>query len=234
MAPQFVFGRVLNSVALPLVAREQDNPAAFARRYGQVMAGMLLYAAVSTSALMVGAEALMRLVYGPKYVGAGLVMSWLAAVAGFRALRMGVAVANIAQGDSQSQLIANVWRAVSLGPAFWLAWRGEPLWMMAACGLIGEVCATLVCVVRLAKRHGPPVGVTLRPTAGLAVLVVLGVLLGRWVEHLPAWAGLMAAVGVAVIAGATVAALNPWVRGEAVLLCEWFRAGGLWKLRVQG
>jgi O-antigen/teichoic acid export membrane protein len=37
MAPQFVFGRIFNSVAFPLVARVQDNPPMFILRYRQVL-----------------------------------------------------------------------------------------------------------------------------------------------------------------------------------------------------
>ncbi|NGO39249.1 oligosaccharide flippase family protein [Limisphaera ngatamarikiensis] len=226
MAPQFVFGKVFNSVALPLVAREQDDPVAFARRYGQVMAGMLLYAAVSTTALMVGAEALMRLVYGPKYVGAGLVMSWLAAVAGFRALRMGVAVANIAQGDSQSQLLANLGRAVSLGPAFWLAWQGKPLWMVAACGLVGEGLATAVCVWRLWRLHRIPIPLTLRPALMMVMVAAASGMLGYWVADLPAWAGVLATAASSLVAGMLVVLSIPVLRREAVVLWQGLRSAG--------
>lgn len=62
MAPQFVVGRIVNALALPLMARYQDGAAAFNKRCRQALGGMWMYAAFSTAGLMVGAEALMRCV----------------------------------------------------------------------------------------------------------------------------------------------------------------------------
>ncbi len=227
MAPQFVFGRVFNSVAFPLVARVQDDPVMFARRYRQVLGIMTLYAAVSTAGMMTGAEAWMRCVYGPKYVGAGHLMGWLAAVAALRALRMAVAVANLAKGDSQSQLLANVARALSWAPAFWLAARGHPLWQLAACGLVGELLATGVCVWRLYRHHGFPVGITFRPAIGMLVLAGAS----GWAGHnLASWSAgwaLGTAVFAAGVSGIAVIVLWQELRAELLALWRGLQSAGL-------
>ncbi len=216
MAPQFLFGRVFNTVTLPLVARVQDDAVLFVRRYQQVVGAMTLYAAISTAVLMVGAEAWMRGVYGAKYAGAGVLMAWLAAVAAFRALRMAVAVANIAKGDSQSQLIANLWRTSSLLPAFWVASQGRPLWWIAACGLIGELLATGACVWRLWKQAGVPVGLTLRPALGLLVLTGACGLTGHWAGDLSMGLSAILAGLLGLTAGAVVMIARAELRVEAV------------------
>ena len=226
MAPQMLYGRIFNSVALPLVSRVQDDLPAFRRRYRQVLGIMILYASVSTAGFIVGAEALMRVVYGPKYAGAGLLMAWVSAVAGYRCLRMAVAVANIAKGDSQSQLIANTWRATSLIPAFFVARSGQPLWMIAACGLVGEAVATLVCVWRLKKRDGVPISLTLFPAAGITLLACVSGMLAHWTAGAPIWAGLCTTAGWACTAGAIAVAFTPELRTEVVLLWLGLRREG--------
>lgn len=220
MAPQFLFGRVFNSVALPLVARVQDDPARFTWRYRQVMGVMTLYAATSTAVLMVGAEAWMRGVYGAKYAGAGTLMAWLAAVAAFRALRMAVAVANIAKGDSQSQLIANLVRACSLLPAFWVASQGRPLWWIAACGLVGELLATGVCAWRLRREAGVPVALTARPALGILALTAVCGWVGSWTAGLSVGPAMLLACLLGLASGALVVLSRAELRSEAMTLCR--------------
>jgi len=142
-----------------------------------------------------------------------------------------VAVANIAQGDSQSQLLANLGRAVSLGPAFWLAWQGKPLWMVAACGLVGEGLAMAVCVWRLWRLHRIPIPLTLRPALMMVMVAAASGMLGYWVADLPAWAGLVSAVAAGVAAGGLAVALNPHLRAETLLVCAWIRSGGFRKVK---
>ena len=218
MAPQFLYSRVFNAVALPLVSRVQEIPAVFIRRYRQVLAGMLLYTSASTAAFIVGCEALMRIVYGAKYSGAGPIVVWLAAVAAYRGLRVSVAVANIAKGDSDSQLIANLWRATALVPAYFVARSGQPLWMIAACGILGELLATIVCVWRLKNRAGVPMYLTLWPAAGIGLISCGAGLLAHWTATVPVWAGLMAALGAGGAAAGITVALVPELRSETRLV----------------
>lgn len=226
MAPQFLYGRIFNSVALPLVSRAQGDPHAFQRKYRQILAGMLLYASASTAVFIVGSEPLMRSVYGSKYAGSGALMAWLSAVAAFRSLRMAVAVANIAKGDSQSQLISSLWRAASLGPAFYLAWQGGPLWSIAACGLVGEALATVVCVGRLWRMARVPMRLTLIPAGGIAALAGAAGGLGHWTADAPVWAGLLAALGASCGAVAVSVALMPELRYEVLALWQGLRREG--------
>lgn len=227
MAPQFVFGRIFNSVAFPLVARVQDNPPMFILRYRQVLGVMTLYAAVSTTALMTGAEALMRCVYGAKYAGAGHLMAWLAAVAAFRALRMAVAVVNLSKGDSTSELICILARASSLIPAFAVASMGEPLWRVAACGLVGEVLATLTCVRRMRSAHKIPVGITLWRFTLIASLAAASELLSHIIFGWPIWAALSLAASISLLTGVGVVAGLGELRSEFLQMWNKYRGAGL-------
>lgn len=223
MAPQFVYGRVFNSVTLPLMAKVQDNPALFRRRYQQVLSVMTLYATVSSVGFLLGAEGLMRLVYGPKYAGTGYLLAWLAASGAFRVLRMAPAVAAIAKGDSQNQLLSNLARAGALLPAFLLAHRGQPLWMLAACGLLGETLGGAVSLWRLWVRDKVPVGLTLRPMLGTAALVLSSAMLGALLSELPAWMVLALAIAAAAGVAVLVVLVMPELRVEAWTAVQWWK-----------
>lgn len=214
MAPQFVYGRVFNSVTLPLMAKVQDNPALFRRRYQQVLSVMTLYATVSSVGFVLGAEGLMRLVYGSKYTGTGHLLAWLAASAAFRALRMAPAVAAIAKGDSQNQLLSNLARAASLLPAYVLAHQGQPLWMVAACGLLGETLGGVVSLWRLWVRDKVPVGLTLKPMLGTAALLLSTAMLRTLLSGWPVWMVMALAVAAAIGVAISLLVILPVLRSE--------------------
>ncbi|MCS7089700.1 MAG: oligosaccharide flippase family protein [Verrucomicrobiota bacterium] len=226
MAPHFMVGRVFNSIAFPLVARVQDDSVAFPSRYRQVLAVMFLYAAVSAAVFISGAEVLMPLIFGVKYAGTGGLLAWVAAVAAFRSLRVAVAVANLAKGDSQSQLFASLYRVGSLGPALLLAIHGMPLWTVAASGLIGEAFALGVCAVRLWRRDRLPIGLTLRPALGLGILCLASNAISYWTTGTSKWLGLLSVVAAGSLAGLTVIISQPELRAEARALWHGLRHGG--------
>lgn len=214
MAPQFVYGRVFNSVTLPLMAKVQDDPVQFRRRYQQVLSVMTLYATVSGVGFLLGAEGLMRLVYGAKYAGTGYLLAWLAASGAYRALRMAPAVAAIAKGDSQNQLLSNLARAGSLLPAFVLAQHGQPLWMVAGCGLLGEILGGVVILWRLWVRDKVPVGLTLRPMLGTAALLLSAAMLRALLSGWSAWMVLAIAAAATVGVAVSVIIIIPELRSE--------------------
>lgn len=227
MAPQFVVGRVFGSVALPLMARVQDDATVFAHRYRQILGAMSVYAACSTTGMIVGAEGIMRAVYGPKYVGSGAILAWLAAVAAFRAIRMAVAVANLAKGDSRSQLWANLVRGMSLVPAFMVASSGRPLWMIAACGMMGEVCAAAYSGWRLQRTTGLSMMLTVRPTMGILALAALSGCVAVELSERPLWLVLAAAACGALVAGALTLCLWTELRAEVRSLWRRMQERGL-------
>lgn len=216
MAPQFVVGRVFGSVALPLMARVQDDATVFAHRYRQMLRAMSLYAACSTTGMIVGAEAMMQAVYGPKYAGSGAILAWLAAVAGLRSLRVAVSTANLARGDSPSQLWSNLFRACSLFPAVVVALHGRPLWMIAACGVVGECVATLYCAWRLRQSIGIPADVTLGAALGVLGLAGLIGLAVNAIWGMQVWAGLVLAFMTAALTGGLVVGMSAILRSECV------------------
>jgi O-antigen/teichoic acid export membrane protein len=237
MVPAFFFGRVFNSVALPVLARVQDDPVALQRCYRKILAVVVAFSATSTAGIMIGAEALMRVVYGQKYAGAGIILGWLAAANAFRNLRMAPSLAALARGDSHNLMIANLCRVVSLLPALGLALAHKPVWMLASCGLLGEALACWASLVRLQRRDGVPLSVTLVPAQWLTMLVAGAGLAAWWGAHkLPAFFALASAAAGALFAGAVLIGALPELRKEALTAWNGFRFGG-WRealLRISG
>jgi O-antigen/teichoic acid export membrane protein len=221
LAPSFVFARVFASVMLPVLSQLQDDSAVFAVRYRQVLAIVTLFAVVSAVGMVIGGEALMRLAYGPKYVGAGVLMGWLAAANALRTLRIAPALAAMAKGDSQNQMLSNLGRVMALLPAVAIGLTHQPLWWIASSGLAGEALGSWVSFVRLEKRDCVPLTSNLIPIAWVTLCIAgAGVLAAIGVYQLPAGSGLaVAALGACLSAAATIAVL-PELRTEAAKLYD--------------
>jgi O-antigen/teichoic acid export membrane protein len=227
MAPMFFFGRVFNSITLPVMAGVQHDLAVFARRYRQFLAVATLFASVCAFGMVLGAEALMRLVYGAKYAGAGVLLAWLSAGNAFRNLRFVSSAAAIAKGDTRNELFGNSARVIGLAPALALGLAHAPLWSIASTAVFGEALACCVTFVRLKRRHAIPLATSLVPAAwALVPIGTAGTLALLGFHRLPAVLGLfLAAVGACAVAGAIVPVL-PELRGEASRLhSQWREAG---------
>jgi O-antigen/teichoic acid export membrane protein len=227
LAPSFLFGRVLSSLALPLLAKVQDDPPALRRRYRQIVAIVVTFSAVSSVGMVIGSEAVMQLVYGNKYVGSGVILAWLAGANAYRIFRMAPTSAALARGDSQNQLISNLWRVCALLPALSLALLQMPVWMLACCGLLGEALGCWASLLRLRRRDGIPFDVSLIPALWLTGLLV-GAGLFAWsgAYHWPLLWALAAAMLASLLTGALLISVLPELRQEVGSAWDGFRVGG--------
>jgi O-antigen/teichoic acid export membrane protein len=224
LVPTLFFTRVFASVMLPLMAKVQDDPVVFNRRYGLVIAVVCAFSAIYAVTVILGAEAFMQLAFGRKYHGTGVILAWLAVANAFRNIRLAPAVAAIAKGDSMNQMISNLWSGVSLLPALAVALAGQPVWLVACAGLVGEAFACAVSFRRLSRRDGVPASQSLIPTSLVAFSVIAagaGSLLG--VHHAPPLLAIcIAGIGGCLFGALVVVALKD-LRREAAKLwshCE--------------
>lgn len=226
-APAFLFSSILSSILLPLFSRVQDDLSLLRHRYAQAVALVTLVSAVSSVGMIVAGEAMMQLAYGSKYSGSGIILAWLTAAVAFRNLRVAPAIAALARGDSQNQMISNIWRVIALAPMLVIAFRHQPIWMLAFCGLVGEAFACWFSIVRLRRRDGVPEGVTLRPAIWLLALVIAGGGLAWAGGHASSVLGGLALGAVcALAAGTGTVALLPELRREAAAAWQGYRAKG--------
>jgi O-antigen/teichoic acid export membrane protein len=179
MAPTLFFTRVFASVMLPIMAKAQDDPVGFARRYSTALAGVSSFTIAYAVSLIVGADAFMRLAFGEKYVGTGILLAALTAVNALRTIRLAPAIAAIAKGDSMNQLISNLCGGLTLALAFALAFYKQPLQVVACAGLAGESLACVLSLTMLSRRDGVPLSRNFGPA--LLIMASLGVAaLGNW------------------------------------------------------
>jgi O-antigen/teichoic acid export membrane protein len=177
MAPTLVVQRVINSMFLPLLAREQDNRDEFLRKaellLETLLAGglglMLLYVLAGPVAL--------RLVYGPEFAAGAQLAAILGVTFTLRMIRAAPTNISIARGHTVNLLIANAVRLVSFPAAFLIAMRGGSVEAVALTGLAGEAGSLLVAYLLVGLREGlGPVLARRAPlyavALGLVVLVI--------------------------------------------------------------
>jgi O-antigen/teichoic acid export membrane protein len=171
MAPSFIFGRILSSLMLPIMSQVQNNPEQFRKRYQTCIQTVTAFSVWYAVATIFAAEFWMRLAYGSKYVGAGIILAWLSASNSFRILRLAPAVAAMAKADSQNQMKSNILRVLGVVPGLWFAAHGKPVWVIAGSGLVGECLACFYSFWRLKNRDGVPWSPNLL-AVGLTILAI--------------------------------------------------------------
>ena len=171
MAPSFIFGRILSSLMLPIMSQVQSDPDQFRKRYQTCIQTVAAFSAWYAVATIFAAESWMRVAYGNKYTGAGIILAWLSASNSFRILRLAPAIAALAKADSQNQMKSNILRLVALLPALWFAVNAKPVWMIAGTGLLGESFACFYSFWRLKNRDGVPWAANLL-AVGMTILAI--------------------------------------------------------------
>jgi len=171
LVPGMIFASVLNSVGLPIMSKTKLEFNSFRKRYRQMTELVVLFSTTSTVCMILSSEFFMVLVYGNKYVGGGIVLTWFAVQYALTILRMAPTIGALAQGDSQNSLFSNIGRVVGLVPALAAALAKAPIWGVAASGLVGEAVACWIAFKRLEKRDKIPISEILGMVIVLAIVV---------------------------------------------------------------
>ncbi|MBL9171152.1 MAG: oligosaccharide flippase family protein [Verrucomicrobiales bacterium] len=216
-APTFLFTRILSSLSLPLLASAQSNPQLFQRRYEQSLAVVTVWASAVSVVSILGSETIMLLIYGSKYSGSGLVLAWIAGANAFRILRIAPTTAALSRGDSKAVMYTNLLRVVSLLPAFVVATRGSPIWVISTCATIGEACACTAAFRFLSRRDGILLSTNLIPivVVGSSITCTLGWIHVGSVSADPAVV-LATATLTAAVAASIAVILLPRARQECI------------------
>jgi O-antigen/teichoic acid export membrane protein len=149
--PWFIFGQVASAVMLPFFARVQEDPSAFRTRYIGCVQLAAAAAVLFTLPIALCGDQFLRLLYGEKYGGYGLVVCLLAVAVMVRFIRFVPALAAMARGDTLNQCYSNVWRAGGFVAALILLTLGCGLLSVAACSIFGEVLAAINSLARLRR-----------------------------------------------------------------------------------
>ena len=218
LAPGMIFMQVMGAIMLPLLSKDQDDREKFYRRYRLCVQTVAAFSAFYAFSVIVGAESMMVIVFGKKYVGFGPVLGWLAAANALRMFRGAPTLAALARADSRNQMITNVLRSLGLLPALWMATHHHPVWGLAAAGFAGEIFAVWGSLARLARLDGVPWAWSLWPVGSVLLTYAVAGLVVQSGVYSWSW---LRAISLA-LAGATInVALIVWrsreLKGEMVL-----------------
>jgi O-antigen/teichoic acid export membrane protein len=195
MAPTSFIANVANSLLLPPLSRLQHDRGSFDRRHSEFAQGVALVGAAVSVPLIVAGGPLIVAVYGGRYVEAGTVTGWLAAMWALRMVRQAPTIAAMALGDTRNAMWSNIARTIALAGVLFAAATGRQMVWIAISGFIGEVLALAVCLLRLHLHHGVPSSLCVRPFAALGA--------GMLAAGLLSWGGI-ATLGLVSCFGAAV------------------------------
>jgi len=154
--PQAVINRMLSSTALPFLSAAGDDRL-FDRRYALVGRAAVLASAGITFPVIAFGPWLVALIFGPSFVGPAGLIELLAIAQGIQLLRSWPVGALVAKHKTTLIPVANVFRLVGVAlAALSVAWD-QPLWMVPASLIVGEVLGLgcMLFVLRRALRRNP-------------------------------------------------------------------------------
>ncbi len=212
-APVAMLAKTAVAIGLPMLSRVQDSPGAFVRRYSMCIEWLCVMASLLAVVSMLVGDELIMLISKEKYAAAASYTAFIGAMQAAWVIRVGPTLAAMARGDTVNALVTNIVRAMALVGVVGVAVSGAELKWVVLCGIVGEVAATTVSVVRLRRKHGVPIGATWRPAwlvgltvAGCGAVDLSGALGHGWINN-----------GLALLGGCVC------VTGAACLICPTLR-----------
>lgn len=156
MVPMGILARAHQFVFLPILSRNQGDPAAFAKG-----AQLTLESQIALAILIVlffnifGVDAVIIL-YGEQYASAGLLLAWMGLMQGMRMARTGPTTVALALADTKHSLIANGVRGLSVPISFVVLAYGGTVVTIIIVATLAEFVAWLVSLYLLSRNPGPP------------------------------------------------------------------------------
>ena len=207
LAPTLVAQKVVNSMFLPLLARQQDNETGFRNRAELLLETLLVSGLGLMLVYVLAGPMALRLVYGAPFAAGAQLVAILGITCTLRMVRSAPTNISLAKGHTVNLLIANAVRLLSFPAAYLIAVRGGSMEAMALTGLAGEAASLIIAYSLVAVREGLGAVLARRaPTYGLAALLVL----------------LLAAMAGGLVAGPVPAGIALLLCGLVVLLCRRF------------
>ena len=163
LLPTLMLSRVNSALVLPLLSTARGDSALFNKRFrltNEVLA--LAGGSIAVGFILAGGW-FVPLVYGPAYAQAGNFIGILGAMQAVRVIRSAPSEAAMALGETHNFMISNGVRSTALIGLLIAALLHTPLWVIASCGLIGELLGLLTSVLLLRAQHHIPARHTLLP-----------------------------------------------------------------------
>ena len=156
LVPVKVLTQTQTALFLPKLSTLQDEPSGFVP-LGRiaVQAGLVTGIALATGFAVLGPD-MVLILFGEKYAGALTLLIWLAVMQAVRIAKLGISTVALAQGETQSPMLANILRVLLL-PAAWIAvGQGADLVVVVWLAIFGEALGLVVAFFLLERWHGIP------------------------------------------------------------------------------
>jgi O-antigen/teichoic acid export membrane protein len=154
MAPTLLVQRVIGSMVLPMLARDQDNERAFLRKAELALETLLASGLGLMLVFVLAGPSALRLIYGAAFATADQLVAILGVTFALRMVRGAAADISMAKGHTANLLIPNAVRFVSFPVAFLIALRGGSLEAIALTSVAGEAASLLAAYAFVAAREG--------------------------------------------------------------------------------
>jgi O-antigen/teichoic acid export membrane protein len=203
MAPTLLVQRVVGSMFLPLLARQQDNEKAFLQKAELVLETLLAGGLGLMLLYVLAGPAALRLVYGADFAAGAELVAILGVTFALRMIRGAAADISLAKGHTVNLLIPNIVRFISFPAAFLIAIRAGSLEAIALTSVAGEAASLLAAYVLVAVREGlGPILARRAPLYGIAfalALLLTAMAAGLVSGPLPAIAAVVLCIGVVAL-----------------------------------
>ena len=154
VAPMILLAKVSASLLLPLFAQKREDMVQTKRLYSQSAEIISLISGIMAMTCILLGEPLMRLLYGAKYSGGGIVLAWLGASQAVRLLRGPPSGISTAHHDTKNSLFSNVFRVIGLGFVWFVVTQGYSLPWVAMIAFLSEFAAFLFSIFRVQAING--------------------------------------------------------------------------------
>lgn len=214
MVPGLVASKVGHALMLPMFSQALHLNRPIDTRFRLMSEATILASALYLVLFLIAGPMLIPLLFGAHYAGLGAVSGWLAVMWAMRMIQAVPGMALMAHGMTKPFAIAGFIRALALPIAGYVAWRGQPIAIIAAIGALFELNSLLyisVCAERLSYGLGR--GLVLR--ALLLPPVALAALLIAFVTPVAPLALFLATLGTLIMTAAIAVSVMPSLRAEA-------------------
>lgn len=185
MTPMNFVAKTAQTVLLPTMARQQDNPAAFQRQYDLAVSFVALMAVAFTAGLALLGGPIMHLTFGTKFLPAEPYLTLLAVTQGIRLIRAAPALAAMAKGETKNPFYTNMIRGVFVLVALGVTIVTKSIYLLIFVGIVGEIVATIAGAWLLKDMLGVRAGHFHVVLA--ASLVACGIICSVSLFDLPIW-----------------------------------------------
>jgi O-antigen/teichoic acid export membrane protein len=151
--PGIIAAKVTQTFFLPVLSRICADTEEFRDVAYSVIQFSLFLGVAITLALILFGPLILTTLYGQKYIAALLILPYLSLLQCARLTKVGPILVAISKGDTRNPLVANFARTFFIAVALCVVIMGWGIEELIYCGILGEIAALIVSLVRLHSRR---------------------------------------------------------------------------------